>query len=163
MVIHAVPTAEGALKYLIELTDTTVLGLKCLVIGYGRVSISLAKILRALDADVTVCARQEAQLVRAWAAGYKTVHLSGLGDVIGDFDFVVSGASSPVLDRDLIARTRPDALIMELAAPPGSIDLAAAEQLKRRTVWPRGQASTAPRTVGYHEWLYMLRFMTNPA
>jgi dipicolinate synthase subunit A len=66
-IMHAVPTAEGALKEAMIHTEETILGLPTLCIGMGRVGMSVAKAFRALEAQVTVAARNPSQLARAWA------------------------------------------------------------------------------------------------
>lgn len=158
-ILHAVPTAEGALKVAIEHTETTILGLSTLCIGMGRVGMSVAQIFKAVDADVTLCARNPSQLARAWAMGLRTMHLNDLRDRIGEFPLVVSSASGLVLTREILERTTPDALIIDLCSPPGSVDFPAGEALKRKVIWARGQAGTAPTTSGYNEWQVIMRIV----
>ena len=55
-VANAAPTAEGAIQLAMESTDRTILGSRCLIIGYGRIGRLLADRLLALGAEVTVSA-----------------------------------------------------------------------------------------------------------
>ncbi|MDQ7829729.1 MAG: dipicolinate synthase subunit DpsA [Armatimonadota bacterium] len=158
-IMHAVPTAEGALKEAITHTEETILGLPTLCIGMGRVGMSVARAFRALEAQVTLAARNPSQLARAWAMGLATVHLRELPQVIERFPLIVSSASGLVLTGDLLARTRPDVVIIDLCSPPGSVDFAAAADLGRKVIWARGQAGTAPRTSGYNEWQVIMRLL----
>jgi dipicolinate synthase subunit A len=158
-IMHAVPTAEGAIKEAITHTEETLLGLPTLCIGLGRVGISVAQAFLALQARVTLGARNPSQLARGWAMGLETVHLRDLPGVIDRFPLIVSSTSGLVLTRELLARTRPDVVIIDLCSPPGSVDFASADDLGRKVVWARGQAGTAPRTSGYNEWQVIMRML----
>ena len=156
-ILHAVPTAEGALKVAIENTETTILGCPTLCIGMGRVGMSVAQIFKAVQADVTLCARNPSQLARAWAMGLRTLHLNDLQEHVGNFPLIVSSASGMVLTQEVLARARPDAVIIDLCSPPGSVDFESAKALGRQVIWARGQAGTAPRTSGFNEWQVIMR------
>ena len=45
-----------------------------------------------------------------------------------------------------------DALVADLAAPPGGIDFEAAKALGIKAIWARGLGSRAPVTVGASQW-----------
>lgn len=158
-ILHAVPTAEGAIRVAIENTDDTILGMKVLCVGLGRVGLSVAETFRALKAQVTLAARNPAQLARAWTMGFEPVEIRDLRDRIGEFALVVSSSSGRAVTRDLIERTRPDALIIDLCSPPGSVDFDAAKELGRKLIWARAQAGRAPRRAGYDEWQVLMRIV----
>ncbi len=42
---------------------------------------------------------------------------------------------------------------MDIAAPPGGVDLAAAKELGQRALWARGMGKSAPVTVGRSQWI----------
>src|SRR5262249_19004405 len=144
--LHAVPTAEGAVKVAIENTERTILGCPTLCVGLGQVGLSVVQAFKGLQADVTISVRNPAQLARGWALGCRTLALAALVEHASEFDLIVSSTSGPVLFEDVLERTRPDVLIIDLCAPVSSIDLDAAKRLGRRVIWPRGLAGTAPRT-----------------
>ena len=158
-VLHAVPTAEGAVKVAIEHTDETILGLSTLCIGLGRVGMSVVQAFRGLGANVTLAARNPSQLARAWAMGTTPVHLRELPAAIGRFPLIVSSSSGLVLTRELLERTMRDAVIIDLCSPPGSVDFPAAKALGRTVIWARGQAGTAPKRTGYNEWQVIMRMV----
>jgi dipicolinate synthase subunit A len=158
-ILHAIPTAEGAIKVAVENTEETLLGMPVLCFGLGRVGISVALAFAAMKSRVTLTARNPAQLARAASLGLEPVHLSELSNRLDQFSLIVSSSSGPVVTRDMIARTRPDALIMDLCSPPGSVDFAAAKELNRRVVWARAQAGSAPRSAGAHEWQVLMRLV----
>jgi dipicolinate synthase subunit A len=158
-ILHAVPTAEGAVKVAIENTEETLLGLNVLCIGLGRVGISVVQAFEGMKAHVTLAARNASQLARAWAMNTQPVALKDLAGRIGEFPLIVSSASGPVLDRTLLAKTAKDVVIIDLCSPPGSVDFEAAKALGRKVIWARAQAGTAPRRAGYNEWQVVMRIV----
>jgi dipicolinate synthase subunit A len=156
-ILHAIPTAEGAIRVAVEHTAETLCGMKTLCIGYGRVGISVAAAFRAMNARVTVAARNPVQLARAESFGFDTVHTDGLAAVAGDYDLIVSSPTAILVTREVIAASRPEALIIDLRSPPGSVDRLAGREFGRKVVWARAQAGTAPRTAGRNEWRVLTR------
>ena len=77
-ILHAIPTAEGAIKLAIEHTDVTLLGAPVLCFGLGRIGTSVAQAFDAMKARVTLTARNPAQLARAEAMGLQIVPLQEL-------------------------------------------------------------------------------------
>jgi dipicolinate synthase subunit A len=156
-ILHAIPTAEGAIKVAVENTEETLLGMPVLCFGLGRVGMSVAQAFGAMKARVTLTARNPAQLARAYSMGFEPVHLSKLIERIDQFALIVSSSSGRVVTREIIERTRTDVVIMDLCSPPGSVDFDAAKALNRKVVWARAQAGTAPRSAGGHEWQVLMR------
>lgn len=144
---NAAATAEGALELLIRETPVTLLGSRVLVLGFGRIGKLLALRAREMGARVTVAARKPGD--RAWvrALGMEDTDFSALPETVGRFDALVNTVPAPVLPEELLARTREDALILDLASRPGGVDHAAAERLRRKAIWALGlPAETAPET-----------------
>jgi dipicolinate synthase subunit A len=158
-ILHAVPTAEGAIRVAIENTEDTILGMNVLCIGLGRVGMSVAQAFEGLKARVTLAARNPAQLARAWAMHADPVELRDLGERIAEFPLIVSSSSGRVLNADLLKRTRSDVVIIDLCSPPGSVDFDAAKSLDRKVVWARAQAGRAPRRAGHDEWQVLMRIV----
>ncbi len=158
-ILHAVPTAEGAIRTAIEHTDETLLGMNVLCFGLGRVGLSVADAFKSMKSKVTLSARNPSQLARAWAMGLMPVHLRDLSGRLGDFSLIVSSSSGRVVSRDIIAATRPDVVIIDLCSPPGSVDFDAAKELNRKVVWARAQAGRAPRRAGFDEWQVLMRIV----
>jgi dipicolinate synthase subunit A len=65
---------------------------------------------------------------------------------------VFSAVPAPVVGREVLRRLPPGALVMDLAAPPGGVDLELARELGHRAVWARGLGRRAPITVGASQW-----------
>jgi dipicolinate synthase subunit A len=68
-----------------------------------------------------------------------------------------STVSAPVVDRGVLVELAKGSLVMDLAAPPGSVDLVAAEELGLRGIWARGLGRRAPVTVGRSQWIGILK------
>ena len=158
-ILHAVPTAEGAIRIAIENTDETLLGMDVLCIGLGRVGVSVAQAFEGMRSRVSVAARNPVQLARACAMNMAALDLQNLKSQIGKFGLIVSSAAGRVLDKELLALTRPDVVIIDLCSPPGSVDFEAAKALQRKTIWGRAQAGRAPRRAGRDEWQVLMRIL----
>lgn len=158
-ILHAVPTAEGAIRVAIENTDDTLLGMDVLCVGLGRVGISVAQAFEGMKSRVSLAARNPAQLARAWAMNLRPIELRDLKEHIGHFGLVVSSTSGLVLTKDVLEATRLDVVIIDLCSPPGSVDFEAAKQLGRKVIWARAQAGRAPRRAGADEWHVLMRII----
>jgi len=155
MLGHAIPTAEGALRHAITMSDVTLMGSKSVCIGFGRVGQSVAWALRGMGADVTVCARNPSQRARAKGFGLRAAPLEALPDQVLDADFIFQtapGDEGLVLTRDILAHVRNDVVIICLSSPPAATDLEYCESRNLRALWARGQAGSAPRITGRSEW-----------
>jgi len=158
-ILHAIPTAEGAIKVAIESTDDTLLGMNVLCFGLGRVGFSVAQAFQGMKSVVSIVARNPVQLARAAAMCATPIELRDIKSHIGNFGLIVSSTSGRVLGKDLLALTRPDVLIIDLCSPPGSVDFEAAKALGRKVIWARGQAARAPRRAGQDEWHVLMRIL----
>jgi dipicolinate synthase subunit A len=158
-ILHATPTAEGAVKIAIENTVDTLRGLDVLCISLGKVGTTVAETFQKMSARVTVAARNPAQLARAWTMNLTPLDLRELPEKIGSFPLIVSSSSGLVLDRAMLERTAPDVVVIDLCSPPGSVDFKAGEELGRKVIWARSQAGTAPRTSGFNEWQVITRIV----
>jgi len=146
-VASAVPTAEGALQLAMESTDRTLLGSRCLVIGYGRIGRLLADRLLALGAEVTVSARKYGDLAWIDAWGCRSVRTGALAGQLDRFDLIFNTAPALILDGEKLRETREDCVIIELASAPGGVDNEAARQLGRQVIQAPGlPGKVAPRS-----------------
>lgn len=119
---NAYLTSQGALRLLLENTDDYIVGKRMLIIGFGRVAIALASVLRAVGADVYIAARSSIQLRKASCLGYKTVKLSNMSAYICFFDFIFATVPARVMSADDISLIRDDCVYFELASAPFSAD-----------------------------------------
>jgi dipicolinate synthase subunit A len=152
MLLRGPAIVEGMLKVIIENTDVTIHRANIVVVGQGTIGALVTRTLVALGAHVSVAARNPVQRASALAAGAEAYELSALAGVLREADIVVSSVPAPVVGRELLAAVPKQALLVDLAAPPGGIDRDAAKDLGLKFVWARGLGSRAPVTVGRSQW-----------
>ena len=146
-VYNAALTAEGAVGRLIDGSERAIWGSQVLVLGWGRIGRILALRLDALGAEVTVAARGKADRAMAAALGCRAVDYSELEGLVGDFDFIVNTVPARVLTEAMLCLISPEALLLELASPPGGFDRSLAENIGLRVQAAPGlPGATAPYT-----------------
>lgn len=152
MLLRGPAIVEGALAQAIQHTRVTIHGSPIAVVGHGTIGSLLTRTLVLLGGRVTVVARNPVQRAAALAAAAGAVPLEALGDVAARSAMLFSTVPAPVVGREALAAMRPGALVVDLAAPPGSVDLDAARELGLVAVWARGLGRRAPVTVGSSQW-----------
>ncbi len=135
-VANAAATAEAVIQVAMETLDRTLLGMNCLVLGFGRIGRLLSYRLHGLGARVTASARKPKDLAWIRAYGWSAVETGTLDGELGTFDLVFNTIPSRVLDEGLLAQLPKDCICIDLASQQG-IDAAAAEQLGLRHIWAR--------------------------
>ena len=145
-VANAVPTSEGAIVCAMREYEGTINGSHCLVTGYGRIGRVLSQMLRGLGADVTVSARQQKDLAYIRSFGMKAVRTSELPN---GFDIIFNTVPDRILDAQTLAKTAGGSLVIDLASPPGGVDLVSAERLGIKAVQALSlPGRVAPKTAG---------------
>ena len=152
MLLRAPAIVEGALQVAVEHTDVTIHASEVVVVGHGTIGGLLARTLRALGADVTVAARNPIQRADAYANGARPLPLGDLAEHAPRFAMVFSAVPAPVVGGEVLERLPAGSLVMDLAAPPGGVDMELARALGHRAVWARGLGRRAPVTVGASQW-----------
>ena len=148
-VYNAIPTAEGCISILLKERTRTLWGTNLLVLGFGPVGQALAVRLKALGAEVTVCARRPEQRALAESLGLRGAELCRLGALAPVFGTVVNTIPARVLTAPVLAALRPGGLIVDLASKPGGTDFEAARQLGHRAIHALSlPAACAPETAG---------------
>ncbi len=143
---------EGALGIAIANTRVTIHGAQVCVVGQGTIGSLLTRTLVLLGARVTVAARNPLQRASARVVGADTIPLDELLEIAPRLAMVFSTVPAPVVTSSVLERLPSDALVMDLAAPPGGVDLDAARALGLTAVWARGLGRRAPVTVGASQW-----------
>jgi dipicolinate synthase subunit A len=157
MLLRTPAVIEGAIRLAVDNTDVTIHRARVAVVGYGSIASNLARTLIGLGAQVHVAARNPVQRAAAYAVGALPVPLGELRALAPNLQMLFSAVPARVVDRDVLEQLPRGSLVMDLAAPPGSVDLAAAEELGHRAVWARGQGRRAPVTVGASQWMGIKR------
>ncbi|WP_033289011.1 dipicolinate synthase subunit DpsA [Amycolatopsis jejuensis] len=151
MLLRGPAIVEGALKIAIENTEITLHNADIGVVGHGNIGRLLARTLVLLGARVQVFARNPVQRADALASGAVGRALDELPQRVPGLSMLFSTVPSSVVTEETLA-LMPRGLVMDLAAPPGGIDLAAAGRLGHRAIWARGLGRRAPITVGRSQW-----------
>ncbi len=144
---NAIPTAEGALELAIASTEKTIFGSKCLIIGYGRISKILGRMLQGLGAKVTITSRRSDH--RAWieAEGYSYCYTHQLRSYPHQPDIIFNTVPDAVLTHSILEKFSPDTLIIDLAASTGGTDFDAADKLGIKAIHALSlPGKTAPRS-----------------
>ncbi len=148
---------EGVLATLIANTRQSLHDSEIAVLGQGVLGRLLAIALHKLGARVHAVARDPAQRAEAVVQGIDACCFDSLPTIAPCLDILISAVPVKIVDAELLRRLRPDTLVVDLASPPGSIDLDAAKSLPIKAIWARGLGARAPVTVGRAQWLAIRR------
>ena len=144
---NAALTAEGALCRLMEHSDRALWRSRVLVLGWGRIGSILTRRLQGLGALVSVAARGRRDRAMAEALGCRAFAYEELEHCLGDMDFIVNTVPARVLTEGMLCLIRPDALLLELASPPGGFDRELARNIGLQVLSAPGlPGETAPRS-----------------
>lgn len=142
-------TAEAAVALALEAVNESVKKMPVLILGHGRIGRLLAAMLKALDADVTVAARRYSDLAWIRSEGNTPLEFCRLSDRIGDFKVILSTVPALVLNAELLEHANKNAVLIDLASAPGSIDFEEANRLCLRAEKALGlPGKFAPKTAG---------------
>jgi dipicolinate synthase subunit A len=148
---------EGVLATLIANTKHSLHDCEIAVLGQGVLGRLLALALHKLGARVHAVARDPVQRTEALVQGIDACSFESLPTIAPCLDILISAVPVEIVDAALLRRLRPGTLVVDLASPPGSVDLAAAKDLPIKAVWARGLGARAPVTVGRAQWLAIRR------
>ncbi|MCI8329194.1 MAG: dipicolinate synthase [Oscillibacter sp.] len=118
-VANAAATAEGAVQTAMEHLDRTLLGMECLVVGFGRIGKLLSHRLQGLGARVTATARKPEDLAWIRAYGYQAAETGSLDGCLSAFGAVFNTVPSLVLTGPLKAQLPQECLLIDLASVRG--------------------------------------------
>ena len=93
LAVNAAITADCALQTAAPLLQTTFRDTPILIIGWGRIGKCLARLLKSIDADVTVAARKETDRAALRSLGYKAVELNAS---LAKYRLIFNTAPEPV-------------------------------------------------------------------
>lgn len=145
---NALPTAEGAVMIASEQYEGTIAGSKILVIGYGRIGKVLSRMLRALDADVSVASRSDEKACCIVSDGNTPVNTAKL-ESLGGYDIVFNTADALVIDEKMLMKSDNSTVITDLASAPGGVDFEAAKRLGFKTIHALGlPGKYSPKAAG---------------
>lgn len=152
MLLRGQAIVEGILKVIIENTQITIHKANICLVGQGTIGTLLTRTLVALGARVSVAARSPVQRASAHAMGAESYTLEQLPDILLVMDVIIGSVPKQLIGPELLGVVKPDALLVDVAAPPGTFDRVTAGTMGIKTVWARGMGSRAPITVGRSQW-----------
>ena len=122
---NAVATAEGAICDAEELSDVNIGGSVCLVTGFGKCAMVLARRLSSWGADVVVMARRPKQRNDAALCGYKVMSFEDApvySHVLAEVDFCFNTVPARVVCDDILSQFCKGAVVIDIASMPGGVD-----------------------------------------
>ncbi|MFV8827201.1 dipicolinic acid synthetase subunit A [Alkalihalobacterium sp. APHAB7] len=148
-IYNSIPTVEGTIMMAIQHTDITIHSSKVVVIGFGRVGMSVARTFAALGADVKVGARNSSHIARITEMGLQPFHTSKLIDQVSNVDICINTIPTLIVSADVIAQMPTNSLIIDLASKPGGTDFRYAEKRGIKALLAPGLPGiVAPKTAG---------------
>jgi dipicolinate synthase subunit A len=146
---NAYLTAEGALAYIIENTDISIINMKVLVLGYGRVGKSVSKILNDNRSAVSVATDDEAEYAMASIYNDNVYKLCQLKDIVNSYSVIVNTIPCLILKGEILKEISEECFVLDLASYPGGIDYIEAQKLNIKTMHALGvPGKIAPKTSG---------------
>ncbi len=147
--LNAAATAEAALCLLIEASEITLAGSRCLVIGAGRIGMLLGEKLRSLGAEVTLSARSHRDRAMIRGRHLRDEETGVYANGLCRYDFVINTVPAPVLSREQLSQLQKDAVLLELASSPGGFSPEDCEALGLKRVHGPGLPGRfSPKTAG---------------
>ena len=116
---NAYISAECALDTALPYLKCTLRNCPVLIIGWGRIGKCLGQILRQLDADVTIAARNPRDRAMIHALGYSAVSTEEVPLCLSHFRLLYNTVPFPVLNQAQTALCRKDCVKIELASKNG--------------------------------------------
>ena len=116
---NAYITAECALDVALPYLTRTFRHCPVLVIGWGRIGKCLGRILKNLDADVTIAARNPRDRAMIQSLGFSALDMEEIPQELSHFRLLYNTVPQPVLNQSQVALCREDCVKIELASKDG--------------------------------------------
>jgi len=147
--LNAIPTAQGILKTMIDNIEYTIHSSKCAIFGFGRIARITAQVLKAIGADITICARKSGDIAAAKAYGYSGRYINGFEKEAHKFDILINTVPALIIKREILAKVKPDCLVIDVASAPFGTDFACAYELGVNVIQSSSlPGKVAPKTAG---------------
>ncbi|WP_018922502.1 dipicolinate synthase subunit DpsA [Salsuginibacillus kocurii] len=127
-ILNGIPTAEGIVYLLIKHTDITIHGADIVVLGAGRVGLTVANTLQAMGAHVTSISNDPYERARLKTMQIKNGPLEKLPDMMPSADMVVNTIPALVLTKSLLREAKPQLFILDVASGEGGTDFEYAKE-----------------------------------
>lgn len=148
-ILNSIPTAEGALMLALEETDFTIHGSNVMVLGFGRVGMTVARLFSSVGAKVSVAVRKPAAIARITEMGLTPVRLEKLEQEVAGAEIIINSIPHLVIDSDVISAMENTTLIIDITSAPGGTDFKFAHKQGVKALHALGlPGKTAPKTAG---------------
>lgn len=148
-ILNSIPTAEGAIMIAMQHTDITIHSASVIVLGLGRVGMTLARTLKSLGAIVRAGVREPELRARAMEMGLQPFHPDELEHEAKSADILFNTIPALVVTSSVIGNMASSSLIVDIASNPGGTDFQAAEESGIKAILAPGlPGKTAPKTAG---------------
>lgn len=148
-IYNSIPTVEGAIMMAIQHTDITIHGSNVVVLGLGRVGMSVARTFHLLGSKVKVGARKPEHIARITEMGLSPFHLDDVTNYVSDTDILINTIPHLIVTANVIAKLPVQTLIIDLASKPGGTDFRYAEKRGIKALLaPSLPGIVAPKTAG---------------
>ena len=148
-IYNSIPTVEGTIMMAIQHTDITIHGSNVVVLGLGRVGMSVARTFHLLGSKVKVGARKPEHIARITEMGLSPFHLDELTNYVSDTDILINTIPHLIVTAKVIAKMPVQTLIIDLASKPGGTDFRYAEKRGIKALLaPSLPGIVAPKTAG---------------
>lgn len=148
-IYNSIPTVEGTIMMAIQNTDFTIHGSRVVILGLGRVGMSVARTFQSLGAHVKVGARRTEHIARITEMAIEPFHLENVADVVKEADICINTIPANIVTARVIAGMPAHTLIIDLASKPGGTDFRYAEKRGIKALLAPGLPGiVAPKTAG---------------
>ncbi|MDC3414090.1 dipicolinic acid synthetase subunit A [Aquibacillus sp. 3ASR75-11] len=148
-IYNSIPTVEGTIMMAIQNTDFTIHSSDVIVLGLGRVGMSVASKFSALGAHVSVGARDKADIARIKEMGLTPFEIQDLDHHVDACDILINTIPALVVTESAIQQMKSHTLIIDLASKPGGTDFDYAKKRGIKALMAPGLPGiVAPKTAG---------------
>ncbi|WP_026675828.1 dipicolinic acid synthetase subunit A [Fictibacillus gelatini] len=148
-IYNSIPTVEGTIMMVIQHTDITIHGSNTIVLGLGRVGMSVARTFALLGAKVKVGARKSEHFARITEMGLTPFHIDDLKHEVANTDVCINTIPAPIVTAEVITKMPSHTLVVDLASKPGGTDFRYAEKRGIKALLAPGLPGiVAPKTAG---------------
>lgn len=137
-IYNSIPTVEGTIMMVIQHTDITIHQSNTVVLGFGRVGMSVARTFQALGARVKVGARKSEHMARISEMGMIPFHLDNLKNEVYETDVCINTIPTQIVNADVISKFPSHTLIVDLASKPGGLILGMLKNAGSKLCLPQG-------------------------
>jgi dipicolinate synthase subunit A len=145
--------AEAALATLDEDGRGPAPGSTAAVVGLGAIGVPLVRLIASRGAHVLAVTRSPSAVPSDLAdAVTAVIAFADLRNSVSGVSLVIATTGGRAVGADVLAALRPDAIVADVASPPGSFDCAGDPALSTRVLWLRALGGRQPLRLGAAQW-----------